>query len=295
MIVFIVNPISGMKRARRVWPILERHLQQKNVLFQRYFTERPGHAVELARRAAREQVETIVAVGGDGTVHEVVNGLYGMDTRLGYIPMGSGNDFARAQSIPWDPVEALERILDGRTAQVDTADFYGTEECQGTVVSTAGIGFDGSVTRWVNQFPIKKYLGKWSYVVGVFRVLWQFQPTEVTLYLDGKEHQFNKAWLVAVANIAFYGGGMKICPSASNDDGLLDICVVDGISKGMLFLRMFPRVFFGTHIGHPAVHTFQARQVRIESRRELDIQIDGESKGKTPIEFAIHPSSLRIG
>ncbi|SFS37146.1 diacylglycerol/lipid kinase family protein [Marininema halotolerans] len=294
MIVFIVNPISGKGKARKMWPVLEHHLQQKNVSYQWYFTERPGHGIELAQQAALDQAEIVVAVGGDGTVHEVANGISGFDTILGYIPLGSGNDYARAQSIPWNPIAALERILAQRTTLRDTADFIGTEKNEGRMVNTAGIGFDGSVTKWVNQFPLKKWLGKLSYVVGVLRVLGRFRPTAVTIHVDGKEHHFQKTWLIAVANIPYYGGGMKICPDASDQDGLLDICVVDGISKGML-LFMFPRVFLGNHIQHPAVHIFQARQVRIEAKHDLMVQIDGESKGKTPIEFTVNPSSLRAG
>ncbi|GGE06018.1 diacylglycerol kinase [Marinithermofilum abyssi] len=289
MFIVIVNPVSGNGKGVKIVSPLEKELKRKQVPYEIRWTQYPGHASKLAEEASRRpEVKAVVAVGGDGTVHEVANGLAGTDIPLGYVPAGSGNDFARAHGIPRHPLKALERILKGEPFTVDTA------ACgERVLVNTAGIGFDGEVAKWVNQSRWKKWLGKFAYVLGVIRVLRRFTPRKVWLTVDGQEHVMDGVWLIAIANIPYYGGGMKICPEASNQDGILDICLVHNISRPLL-LALFPRVFQGTHVRHPAAKMMKGKEIRIQSDHPMVIHVDGEIVGETPCKVTLRPQSLRV-
>mgnify|MGYP001279531371 CR=1 FL=1 len=288
MLHFIVNRVSGSGRGLARWSRIESVLRERGIPYRVVFTERPGHAMELAREAVKMGAQAVVAVGGDGTVNEVGNGLAGTEVPLGYIPAGSGNDFAAAQGIPKDPIRALDRVLEHAPRRVDTADFGGR-----MMISAIGVGFDGQVAKTVNESEWKQWLGKGSYALGVLKEFFRFQPARVTLEVDGKVIREEGVWLIAVTNIPCYGGGMKICPEAKNDDGLLDVCLVRGISRWEL-LRLFPLVFSGRHVNYPYVVMLRGRNVKISADRPLVIHADGEIVGETPVSVSIRPQSLTI-
>lgn len=287
MNVFIVNSISGNGKGQKIWPFLEERLKEMKQPYEVFMTQYPGHAREVAQAVSqRPEVRGVVAVGGDGTVHEVVGGLAGSSLPLGYIPAGSGNDFARAQGIPMSPLAALERIYSPKPATVDTAIINGSR-----MASTAGVGFDAMVAQAVNRSSLKKWLGKLAYVWHLIRLLFVFQPREVTVVVDGKTHNFQRVWLIAVTNIPFYGGGMKICPQACNRDGILDICVVKGISRWKL-LFVFPKVFKGVHVHHSAVTMLKGARIEIRSDSPMVVHTDGEIIGESPVQIEVCPQSL---
>ncbi|SDC50338.1 lipid kinase, YegS/Rv2252/BmrU family [Melghirimyces thermohalophilus] len=289
MIVFIVNQRSGNGNGGKVWRTLEKRLYEKEASFEVVYTEYPGHATELAKMAAqKKEIRAVIAVGGDGTIHEVAGGLIGTSITLGCIPAGSGNDFARTRGISTDPLQALEQMLTGEPEVVDTLRVNGE-----VTIGTAGVGFDASVSQAVNRSSVKRWLKKAVYVWELIRLLFTFQPQNVTVTLDGNRKQVSGVWLIAVANIPFYGGGMKICPEASNRDGLLDICIVRDVSRWKI-LFVFPRVFQGTHVSHPAVEMMKGTRLEVESSPPLLIHTDGEVIGKTPVEMEIVPNSLQV-
>lgn len=285
---FIVNRVSGNGRGLVRWSKVESVLKEKGIPYRVAFTERPGHATELAREAVKMGVRAVVAVGGDGTVNEVGNGLVKTDVPLGYIPAGSGNDFATAQGVPKDPVQALHRVLKHVPRRVDTADFGGR-----AMISSIGVGFDGQVAKTVNASKWKERLGKGSYALGVIQELHRFQPTRVTLEVDGQVLQEKDVWLIAIANISCYGGGMKICPEAKNDDGLLDICLVRGVSRWKL-LGLFPLVFAGKHVDYPYVVMMRGSRIQVSADLPLVVHADGEVIGETPVSVSVQPQSLTI-
>ncbi|MBO8163419.1 MAG: diacylglycerol kinase family lipid kinase [Brevibacillus sp.] len=294
MIWFIVNSVSGNGKGQKVWKHVERLLLQKQIDYGVMFTEGPRHATEIARRLAKEKsASVIIAIGGDGTVHEVANGLAGSDIPLGSIPAGSGNDFARGLQIPKQSRQALEKALSGQKRKIDIVCINDR-----MFINVAGIGFDGQVAKVTNQARYKRWLnrlglGNFCYIFSFFNVLFRYQPADVTMVIDEREHTFSRVWMIAVANIPFYGGGMKICPHAQCDDGLLDICVVHGISRWKL-LTLFPRVFRGTHIYDDAVTTFTGRRLKILSSKPLPAHGDGEVLGETPLEMAVKQQGLYI-
>ncbi len=294
MICFIVNGVAGNGRGHKVWKHVERLLLEKQIDYYVVFTEGPKHATNIARELAKQKnASAVIAIGGDGTLHEVANGLAGSEIPLGSIPAGSGNDFARGLHIPQQSEQALEKALSGQKRKIDIA-LINHE----IFISVAGIGFDAQVAKVTNQAKYKKWLnrlglGAFCYVFSFFKVLFCYQPTEVRLVIDGREHTFTDVWLVAVANTQFYGGGMIICPQAQYDDGLLHLCIVHGISRWKL-VTLFPRVFFGTHIYDDAVTILTGRRIKIMSSTPLTAHGDGEILSEPPLELAINQEGLYI-
>lgn len=293
MYAFIINPISGNGRSTYIWQNIKKTLLKKQTKYVAYFTEHKGHATEIVSSLDPQKISVVVVVGGDGTVHDVVNGLQQVRIPIGIIPAGSGNDYARSIQVPKSYRLALERILSGEKKKIDIL-HVGERFC----ITVVGIGFDGKVAEIANQTKYKKFLnrlrlGKFTYFFIVLRLLFQYRPTQVTIKLDGQTYQYENVWLIAVANLPYYGGGMHICPHAQSDDGVLDICLVHNISKYKL-LQIFPKVFHGKHINHSAITILKGKNVKVYSDKPVVIHGDGEVIGQTPIEVTIKKDVLDI-
>lgn len=298
MIGFIVNPVSGNGRGAKVWKQLHHVLEQRRVAHAVRFTTGPLDAARLARNWPGEDagLTAIVAVGGDGTVHETANGLHKADriVPLGYIPSGSGNDFARGLGIPADPLAALEVVL----ARPHSKRIDMIRSRERVSLCTAGAGFDASVALATNLAGYKKWLnrlrlGKLAYVLTMVRVLLRYRPAGASVTVDGTKRRFNRVWLITVANIPYFGGGMMICPDAVPDDGTAEVCVVSDLAKWKL-LAIFHRVYKGTHAGHPAVHFLRGKHIRIEAEHPLDTHMEGEVLGTTPLELDMVPAAIPV-
>ncbi len=282
----IVNRAAGHGRAARIWEQIRPVLLARGSEYEWLETLRPGHATELARDAVSRGFQRIIAVGGDGTVHETVNGLAQSPVVLGVIPAGTGNDFAKTLALPKDPSQALAAIDSGRVRRIDLAranDRY--------YMNVAGVGFDAEVAGEANRIP--KYIkGAAGYLVSIFRVLPRYSPITLRINLDGRVLE-QPCLLVSAGNGRYYGGGLKICPEAVPDDGLLDVIVGGDFGKAET-LAVLPRVFTGTHITHPKVKTYRAVKVSIESPVPLLVQADGEIIGQTPVTFELIPGALAV-
>ncbi|WP_044642359.1 diacylglycerol/lipid kinase family protein [Risungbinella massiliensis] len=289
MISFIVNPNAGKGKGAQHWSEVEKKLTSLSIPYQVFYTESKGHATVIAKlQAIRTDVDKIVAIGGDGTVHEVVNGMWKSGIPFGYIPAGTGNDFALSNQIPMQPVQALERILDNQTRSIDILSF-GDQ----VAVCNFGVGFDGEVAELVTKSNWKKRFGSLAYALGVLRNITRYQKTNLYFTIDGTEVTISDAWLAAICNLPTYGGGMRICPEADQTDGLLDVACVRGLSP-LRLLALFPLVYRGAHVNNPAVSFYKGKSIQIAADRELVIHADGEIIGKTPIEIEILPKSLQI-
>lgn len=291
---FIVNKVSGNGRALKIWDQIEKMLKEKNVYYCVRFTQKSKHATILVQELiSKENVTVIVAVGGDGTIHEVINGLVGTNIPLGVIPAGSGNDFSRGLGVPLKHDEALERILSGKPKIIDIGYINSTYFC-----TVAGIGFDGEVAQATNVSMYKKFLnfirmGQLSYIISALNVLFRFKPMDISIMIDKTHYKIQKVWLVAVANLPFYGGGLVICPKAKSDDGLFEICIVQGMSKWE-FVRLFPLAFNGNHTSSPSVQIIKGKELEIYSPTPLLIHGDGEVIGQTPARIRIEPCALYV-
>jgi diacylglycerol kinase (ATP) len=285
----IVNPVAGNGRAEKVWHSVRLAIDGLRGC-ECATSERIGHARELAQSAARAGYERVVAIGGDGTVSEVASGVAHTDTALAVIPAGTGNDSCRNLGIPGNPAAAANLALNGLARRVDLGEIR-TSGGSTHFVSVAGFGFDAEVAWRVNSMA-KLGGGTVPYVWGVIQALWGADCSRMRLSLDGRDLE-QPVFLVAVANGASYGGGMRIAPDAMIDDGVFDVCVVGQISR-LEVLRLVPRIYSGGHRSHLAVQFFRCREVRAESASAVvRCQADGELVGHLPASFAIHPRGLQ--
>jgi len=230
-------------------------------------SRRVGDLAEQARRAAEDGVERLLVAGGDGTMHHAVQGLAGTTTALGVIPLGTGNDLALALGTPRDLEEAVRHALAAPVRRIDLIR-AGDTFC----VGYAGAGFDSEVTRRANQ--VRWGRGRWIYPWSALRTLVSFAPPLAKVVWDGGTFE-GRVMFVDAANLPTYGGGMRIAPSARIDDGLLDLLILKEVSR-LTFLSVFPKVYKGEHVGHPALLLETARRVEIEIDRPVDLYGGGE-------------------
>lgn len=285
-LALVVNPASGRGRAGRLAAAVAERLRAAGASVEVLASRSAEHATALARDAAARH-EAVAAMGGDGMVAFVANGILGTGAALGIVPTGTGNDFAVTLGYPRRrPLEACAALAGDRTRVVDVGRIEGGR----AFLCVAGGGFDSEVNREANR--IRWARGTLVYVVAVFKTLRRFRPSAFRVTLDGERVDF-EGMFVAVGNARSYGGGMKITPQAEPDDGLFDVCLVKAMSRPAL-LAQLPRLFRGRHVLHPAVEIRRAREVRIESDRDFRLYADGEEVGPLPATLRVEPGVLPV-
>lgn len=287
-VLVIVNEKAGKGKTKKRWPKIQQYLEICGINHEVHFTLRPKEAIEVVKQAEAKQFTHVIAVGGDGTVNEVVNGMVGRNMSLGVIPTGTGNDFARMLNIPADPFLSLKKISSTIIKPIDILELNGSY-----IAGAIGIGFDGAVAEDMNRASWKKRAGSLGYVLSMLKLSFSFPPFTLNLEIDKQPLILHNCWLIAVGNSKFYGGGMKICPDAKYDDGLLDVCIVHNLTRIQL-LRLFPSVFSGKHVRHPNVLSLQGRSVHILTDPVVPVHGDGEILGHTPGKIHIRPQALNI-
>jgi len=291
-VVVILNPAAGRGQGQKRRSELERLLAHvaaglpQRAHWEIVTTQVPCSGAWLAAEAVARGADVVAAAGGDGTCNEVVNGLVGTGARLGILPLGTGNDFARTLGLAGRLEKAVHALFYGTPKPVDLG-----RTGKRWFINVAGCGFDAAVAERVHR-GFRYVKGTSAYIVAVLHALITFRPAYMRITADGVTREL-RAMLCCLANAQSYGGGMKIAPDARIDDGLFDLCIVREISQWE-FLRAFPRVFKGTHITHPKVTILRARHVRLESDTALPVFIDGEVFGTTPCEFEIVPRAIEV-
>ncbi|SEL95397.1 YegS/Rv2252/BmrU family lipid kinase [Nonomuraea pusilla] len=286
----LVNPAA---RGGRTLPLLEpvaRRLRAGGAELTVVIGDDAADALERACAVVAERPDALVAFGGDGLVHLAVQAVAGTDVPLGIIPMGTGNDIASALGVPrGDPLAAARTVLRMRSRLVDAA-LVRAGDSEELFAGVVACGFDSRVNERANRLTWPPGMAK--YLVALVEELRRFRPIPFRVTLDGGEVIEREAMLVAVANTRSYGAGMRVCPDASPDDGLLDVMMLDVVSKAE-FLRVFPSVYRGTHAAHPAVSIRRARSVRLEAGDAV-AYADGERVGPVPVTCEIRPGALRV-
>ena len=259
------------------------------------FSERAGQLGELAREAADDGVSMLVVVGGDGTVHEVVNGIAGRDgVELALIPRGTGRDFARTHAIPKRLGEALRIARDGiaRPFDLGRASFQadGTQAAA-WFANMASVGMSGAVAAKANATT--KVLGaKTSYLLALGVVFARWKNVHLRVRVDEEERDALMEDTIAAVG-RYLAGGMMITPDAEPDDGLFDVLLIGDLTKTEL-VRVMPKIYRGTHLPHPKGELLRGRTVSIEADEPLPVQLDGEQPGTTPVRFEIVPAAIRL-
>ncbi|WNS74648.1 diacylglycerol kinase family lipid kinase [Bacillus sp. DTU_2020_1000418_1_SI_GHA_SEK_038] len=294
-IYFIINPQAKNGDCQKVWRKLELILLEQKTPYMAFFTEYRGHAKDIVRSIAvkseRSQV-MIIAVGGDGTMHEVINGAAPFHhVHVSFIPGGSGNDFSRGFNISKNPSKALITLLQQleqeSTDFVDIGKITIEDKKELFFINNMGAGFDALISKEVNHSRIKGILnrlslGKFVYVYFLFKNLFTYKRTQIDINIDGNDYSFPSAWFVTVSNQPYYGGGMKISPDASPYDGTFNITVVNNLSRIKLLL-IFITVFWGGHTGFKEVSLLTGKNIKINSDTPLHVHADGEDIGSTPV------------
>jgi YegS/Rv2252/BmrU family lipid kinase len=287
-VLVVLNPTAGRGKAGRSEAQLRSDLTEifrdKSVRFA--ITQRAGHAGELAA-AVDSNTSLVIAVGGDGTISQVANGLAGKELPMGIVPGGTGNDLARGLGIA-NYAAALSALRAGNVRRIDAlrASINGADVLS---LNAGGSGFDGVVAEWVNTH-CRQIGGTLAYVLGMLNCLPQLRANHTTLTVDGERMEM-ETYLCAVCNSSSFGGGMKIAPMADMTDGLADVIVIGDVGK-IGFLREFPKVFTGRHIEHPKVRHFRAKEVELLTEPALPTFVDGEMMGPNPIRFQVLPQAV---
>ncbi len=285
-VAVIVNPAAGRGRGRKTWEQLRPMAAASEHTIEVFDTRQAGDAIRLAAEAAAAGADRVIALGGDGTLYEAVNGLVGTRASFGVVPAGTGNDFCKPMRIPTDPEAALAVALGAHTIKVDVGRAWDRY-----FLNSAGIGFDAEVCRETNAIP-KYFGGTIPYLVGVAKVLARFRPRPVTVDIDGHITQATIT-LLAVGNGQYYGGGMRIAPHASLTDGLFDIITAGNLSLPEL-LAAVPRIYSGNHLRLPKVQETRGQRLTVTSDYPLAVHLDGEVAGTLPVTIEILPGALEV-
>jgi len=298
-VVFVVNPASANGSTRRHWPEIARRAAALGLTGETVFSERPGHTAELARQAAEGGAGLIVAVGGDGTVHEAVNGLMQVAPErrpeLATIPRGTGKDFARSFRIPRTTGEALAVARDGATRTVDVgrAGFTAWDGTPSEVyfANFAGAGISGAVAARANTSS-KALGGKASFFWATTSVFLSWENSEYEVSIDGEQRAGRMLEVIAAIGDQL-AGGMRLTPDADPADGLFDIVLIGDATK-VDFVLTLPKIYRGTYLPHPRAEVVKGRRVEVRAAAPLPIALDGEQPGTTPAVFEIVPAALRL-
>lgn len=285
MYIFIVNPVAGNGRGVRIFNKLTKSETYKRISTRHYFTKYPRHAEELARKIGSSNLvdlKGIIVIGGDGTIHEVMSGIGDFDIPISFIPGGSGNDFGRGSGITGSPRKILKRIINDNKGIPYWRGIYKFDHSsERTFVNSIGLGFDAEIAKKANESNYKKvfnrlHLGNMSYAIAIIQVLFRFKPFHAEIELNQKKTVIEDCWMVTIANHQYYGGGMKIIPSARIQPNYFPILIINGISKWKI-LGLFFTVFTGKHINFKEVHLFETNQVIIHTSQPISYQVDGET------------------
>ena len=297
--VAIVNPTAGYRRAPLVWPCLLASLGALGANVATWWTEWPGHAETLAAQARREGFDRVVAVGGDGTLLEVVNGLWweprGLLPSVGVVPFGTGCDYVRSFDLGRTLRDQVMSALGEATLRVSLGvvrlQGFDGQPRQRVFVNVLGWGFDARVIVGFRQQRLR-LPGKTGYFLSGLKQLGRVTQHRITGALDGAPLETD-AMLVAIGLGRYFGGGLMITPGASPRAGHFQVILAQKLSC-LEVLGLLPRLYLGKHLNHPRLAAVYAGQITINANPPADVEAEGELEGTTPLEVMIIPRALRI-
>jgi len=303
---FVINAKAGRGRAAKVRPTIERFMAAAGRPFQIVVTESPDQATRVASRSAAEG-EVVVAVGGDGSIHHVFRGLvdaadnFGIDPKMGILPVGTGNDLARMLRLPGEWEAALTILTTEVARRIDfgSVTWEGVDDAGSRpFINVAGMGLDAQAG--LLAVKLKPYIGNLCYTVSPVLSVWTYRRPHGTVTIDGGNGVApvwrGKMLLTSIANGKWVGGGITISPAARIEDGMLDLCLVGDMSSFRV-LRVLPKAIGGRHEGEREIVTHQFKEkVVVELEAPVPIHLDGEPCTRTArrAEFRVHAGSIRV-
>jgi YegS/Rv2252/BmrU family lipid kinase len=285
MLAVVVNPAAAGGRTGRALPAMSAALRSHGLAYRIELARGIAHARELALTAAGRG-ESVVAFGGDGLVGALAGALSGSGATLGILPGGRGNDFARVLGIPSSLAGAVAVLAAGQVRTIDLG-LAGEKSFAGI----ASAGLDSEVNRIANDSRLP--LDNAIYAYALLRALPAWRPARFTLAIDGAPAREHVGYSVAAANSTTFGGGMRLAPDASLQDGLLDLVLIAHMPRAR-YLRLAPTVFSGTHVRHPEVELLRFRELELSADRPFALYADGEALAQLPVRVRVQPQALRV-
>ena len=286
MFGIIVNPVSGGGKNQKVVKEIEKLLAERGETCRLFPTEAEGDGDRQARLAIESGCDSIICVGGDGTLSEVVDAMANSGKMLYIVPSGTGNDFARAFGLPKDPLEAFKAQLDGEEALIDCGSLNGR-----AFINVSGSGFDVEVLRKTEELKAV-YPGEQAYTKAVLAVLGSYKAFEAEISVDGSEFKPYKATIIEIANGQYFGGGMLVAPKSSFKDGMFDVVIVDQVPRALIPF-LLPLFKLGLHVYLPIGHVIRAKELVMRAK-EMVINIDGNLKEMSEARYRVMEGALRV-
>lgn len=297
----VINPEAGGKRAGRAWPNLSRLLVEKSIEFESAFSQSAGHSIELVGRAIDNGYRNFIAVGGDGTLNLLINGIFRHPTvdqhevTIGIIPIGTGNDWIRSTGIPNSISDAVNVISQAKTGYHDIGKITltGNRDKEARYfINMAGFGFQGLIASRIEGVSSSIKKGAFAFLLGIFDALFRYKTTHVTIYADDWEID-DLIYNISIGIGSYCGGGMKMTPDAKTDDGHFDITLIKKISKAEVLFNI-PGLYSGSFVRNKNVIRVRASKLWIESMPLLPVECDGEVLGYGNGESEIIKQALRV-
>lgn len=300
--MIVVNPKAGSGKGLIDWPIISNTLNRKGIDFTCVFTEHKYHAVELTVKAIKDGYRKLVAIGGDGTLHEVVNGIFiqdlvdSKDITLAVIPAGNGNDWVRMYGTSKSYNLAIEAMVESNTILQDVAkiEFYDSNVRHYRYMANgSGVGFDAAVAIKYNKLKENGRSGNWLYLYSLVKIFLTYKSKKFKIVVDGELFSNEPLLSASVGICKFSGGGMQQLPIAKIDDGLMDITVIKRMNK-LRIIKDLKSLFNGKiHQNSKVIHT-QCKSIEIESFPQSRIEVDGEPLGYSPFKYTIVESAIKV-
>ncbi|MEC1396271.1 diacylglycerol/lipid kinase family protein [Peribacillus simplex] len=299
-VYFIVNPMAGNEESLNIWKKAEGILKSKAVPHEVFFTREKGHALRLTKEIlSGTNLDTrMIAVGGDGTINEMINGAIGFPHAIiGSLAAGSGNDYVRGIQKTESVEEALSLFLDNAFSAIDIGQFE-TNGKVGYFVNSLGMGIDAEISDEADRSPLKKWFnfvraGKLIYLFIFIKKLFTYKPSCMELIVDGDRHLLKKVWFIVIANQPYFGGGMKISPMSRLDDGRLNVIAVHDITL-LKLLTVFVTVFWGGHLNIKNVDSFSGKMIKMKNQGSVKVQSDGEIVGTDEVAAVVLKEKIRV-
>ena len=297
----IVNPNAGNGKGKKDWERISGLFEKENISVRARFTEKKGQAIEFTRDAIEDGFRQVISVGGDGTLNEVVNGIFSQDkippgqVTIGMIPVGTGNDWGRMFGIPTVYEGAVKVIREKKTIlhDVGIVSYYsGSEQQKRYFINIAGLGFEALVVKKTNKQKDKGKSNQALYFYNLMSSLLSYKITRAEIIIDDIRNSAS-IFSINVGNGRYCGGGMRQTPDAMPDDGLLDVTVIREMGR-LEIIRSLKLLYDGTILSHPKVDGYRCKNVKVTSESLLFIEADGESLGHTPAEFSIIPYGINV-
>ncbi len=298
----IVNPVSANNNTGKEWPLFEKTLWESGYEFDTAFTEYPGHGTDLARQALYKGYRTIMSVGGDGTMNEIVNGFFdnghpvNPDSRLAIFSRGTGCDLIRTLGINKGINDLLDILIRDEEKQLDAGSISFADNTGKTTdryfLNVADIGIGAETANNVNKRS-KLLKGFLSFMLGAVSTIITYKNKDFEVLIDDNVILNEKLNSIIVANGKYFGGGMKVAPDAEVDDGLFDIIIIGNLSKPET-IASFPLIYKGEHISHPKVRCYRGKKVTVKSGGLGLIEADGEIPGRYDAVFSILPKAIKV-